>query len=183
MNRPGGGVSYHWGISEARVAKRLSGDRLVMEMTAGGGGSVTVTIFLVPTKLKLGIVARPQMEVGVQTKGGRIVPRIERINSLNLHLELTVPIVLQPIFDLIVNAITKVVSGRMTRLLEKIDLGSTEIPAIDLGWGGVMASVSGKDLKLVQQSVSKQSTWFGMSAVPIATLSPAPLDPTTKDSP
>ena len=177
------GVSYHWGIHEAQVVKRLSGDRLVMEMSAGGGGSVTVTILFMPAKLKLGIAARPQMEVSVHTKGGQIVPRIERINSLNLHLELTVPIVLQPILNLIVNAITKVVSGRMTRLLEKIDLGSTEIPSIDLGWGGVMASVSGKDLKLVQQSVSKQSTWFGMSAVPIATPCAAPLDPTTKDSP
>ena len=175
------GVSYHWGIHEAQVVKRLSGDRFVMEMSAGGGGSVTVTILLVPVKLKLGIVARPQMEVRVQTGSGRIVPRIETIKSLNLHLDLSVPVILQPIFDLIVNAITKVIADRMRSLLERIDLGSTKIPSMDLGWESVMASVSGKDLKLVQQPVSGQSDWFGMSGVPIATLRSDALNAATKD--
>ena len=175
------GVSYYYGIFEARILKRLSDDKVLVEMSAGGGGSVTTTIFFVPVKLKLGIVARPQMEVRIQTRSGRIVPRIETIKSLNLHLDLSVPVILQPIFDLIVNAITKVIADRMRSLLERIDLGSTEIPSMDLGWESVMASVSGKDLKLVQQPVSGQSDWFGMSGVPIATLRSDTLNAATKD--
>lgn len=175
------GVSYYYGIFQARILKRLSGDKVLVEMSAGGGGSVTVTILLVPVKLKLGIVARPQMEVSVRTGSGRIVPRIETIKSLNLHLDLTVPLLLQPIFDLIVNAIAKVIADRMRSLLEKIDLGSTEIPSMDLGWESVMASVSGKDLKLAQQAVSGQPDWFGISAAPIATRCSASLNAGTKD--